>query len=190
MIIRHLTLALTLALQLCASSAGAQERPPISFNLVDQNGISRTQADFAGKPVVLHFGFTHCPVVCPTTLYELAQRMSELGEDVEKLHFVLVSADPDRDTPDVLKRYIASFDERIIGLTGGAKEIENLARQLGAQIERRPLDGGGYEMAHTIFGYLFTRDWQRTGVLYMGSGTKPEVVIKKLQGLVVGTSKG
>lgn len=147
--------------------------------LIDQNGDSVSHHRFAGKPTLVHFGFTYCPEVCPTTLNEVATLMAKLGPDAERLNFVFVTVDPARDTADVLKNYISYFDERITGLTGSEKAIAALAKSFNTTYAKRPYDGG-YSMDHAIFAYLKDSKWRTVGTLYMGAGANRDFVMKKL----------
>lgn len=176
-------------LSMLAEAASADPRQQIkasgpSFRLVDQHGRPVTEEDLADKPAVLHFGFTHCPVVCPTTLHEIAERMRRMGPAAHDLRFVFVTVDPDRDTSAVLEPYIASFDSRIIGLTGSADQIKALADGVGAPFSRATATDGSYTLDHSVFGFLMARGWKRAGVLYMGSDARTELVGNILQRLV------
>lgn len=125
------------------------------FSLRDQNGATVTDKDLLGKPSVIFFGFTNCPEICPTTLYELAGVLQALGSDGDKINTAFISLDPERDTPDVLKPYLASFDERILGLTGTPEDIAKVAKEYRVFYRKVPLDGGDYTMDHTALIYLF-----------------------------------
>lgn len=180
--------AVLLSLHALVATAGAGEiTPGPSFQLIDQNGRAVTEANLKGQPTVLHFGYTHCPVVCPTTLYEVAGRMRALGPQADDISFVFATVDPERDTANVLKTYIANFDERIIGLTGTSDNVARLAKGLGATYAKRARRDGGYDFDHTVFAYLLDRDWMKVGVLYAGPGADEETVVAKLRALAGGT---
>lgn len=168
---------------LSAAATQADEVGP-KFKLQDQNGHTVTERTLAGKPSVIHFGFTHCPVICPTTLYETAEYMKVLGEQSAHINFVFVSVDPERDTPDVLNAYIGSFDERIIGLTGDEGQIAALARSLGASYARQKLPDGTYTMEHTVYAFLMDRHWRKVGTIFMGSESNSKRVVERLRGLL------
>jgi protein SCO1/2 len=136
-----------------AAVDGAAKQGGISPSLIDQNGRQVSLNRFLGKPTVVHFGFTHCPVICPTTLYEIAEHLAALGEQSSKVNFVFVTVDPERDTAGVLKSYISSFDERIIGITGSVAAIDGLAKHFGATYAKRPA-GETYYMDHVVYGFL------------------------------------
>jgi protein SCO1 len=127
------------------------------FELTDQNGRQTRLSDFRGRPVLLAFGFTQCPDVCPLTLADFKAVKRELGSDADRVTFMLVSIDPDRDTPAVLKRYLSVFDESFVGLTGPDERLRRIADQLDASYEKQKPDpeSGAYTVAHTSFMYLF-----------------------------------
>ncbi len=130
--------------------------PDLRFNLTDDAGKSVDAADFRGKLVLLYFGYTHCPDVCPLTLTHLHVLMQRLGPLADRTRVLFVSVDPARDTPAVLHAYVNAFDPHITGLTGTPTQIEALAKRYRVAYNRGPvLPGGGYEVAHSAGIYLF-----------------------------------
>lgn len=127
------------------------------FTLTDHDGRRVDQSILQGRPTLLFFGFTHCPDVCPTKLFELARVMQSLGRDADRVNVVLVSVDPERDTPDLLKQYLGSFDARFRGLTGSVEEIAAMARAWRAYHRKVPTGGDGYTVDHTAAVYLLDR---------------------------------
>lgn len=125
-----------------------------TLELIDHNGQRRTLSDFKGKVVTLFFGFTHCPDVCPTTLSEMAVVMKELGADAGRLQVLFVTVDPERDTADLLKRYVPAFNPSFLGLTGSADEIARAAKEFKIYYQKQPLKGGGYTMDHSAGTYI------------------------------------
>ncbi|QTD44619.1 SCO family protein [Ottowia testudinis] len=127
------------------------------FQLTDFNGLPRTLADFKGKAVVVFFGFTQCPDVCPTTMSEMAQVKKLLGADGDKLQVVFISIDPERDTPEVLKAYMGSFDPTFVGLYAASPEaLAALAKDF--KIYYKKVDGKtptSYSMDHTAASYVY-----------------------------------
>lgn len=124
--------------------------------LTDHNGQARTLPDFAGKVVVAFFGFTQCPDVCPTALAELSQVMQKLGPDADRVQVLLISVDPERDTPEILKQYVTTFDPRFLGLTGTPAQVKAAAASFKAYYAKVPTeDGNNYTMDHTAAFYLF-----------------------------------
>lgn len=118
------------------------------FTMLNQRGEKVTEATFLGKPTAYFFGFTHCPDVCPTTLYDMSERMKELGPDADKINVVFVSVDPEQDRPEQLALYLQSFDPRIVGLTGTPENIAQMAKAFRVYYRKVPLDEG-YTMEHS-----------------------------------------
>lgn len=129
-----------------------QPKPLADFRLSDDAGRPYTRADLAGAPTLVYFGFTHCPDVCPTTLVKLAQVRKQAA--LPALRVVLVSVDPQRDTPPVLARYVHAFDPGFRGLTGSEAEIARVARNFGVAVNRVELPGGDYTMDHSAIVFL------------------------------------
>lgn len=126
------------------------------LDLVDHNGTPRKLADFSGKALVVFFGFTQCPDVCPTALAELSQVMQKLGPDADRVQVLLVSVDPERDTPEILKQYVTTFDPRFLGLTGTEEQVRKTAASFKAYYAKVPSkDGATYTMDHSAGFYLF-----------------------------------
>jgi protein SCO1/2 len=119
------------------------------FSLVDHHGKSVTDRDYLGKPTLVFFGFTHCPNVCPTTLFEITNQLKELGPDADRLNVLFITVDPERDTPQQLALYLSSFDPRITGLTGGPENILAAEKAYHVYAKKVPLEDGGYTMDHT-----------------------------------------
>ena len=124
------------------------------FTLVDQNGATVSERDFAGKPYLMFFGFTHCPDVCPTTLQQISDVLAALGPKADTLKVAFVSVDPERDTPESLKTYLSSFDPRIVGLTGSPEQVAEAIKTFRAYAKKVPSQGGDYTMEHTALVYL------------------------------------
>jgi protein SCO1 len=152
----------------------------VPFALVDQNNAPITEAAMNGKPFVLFFGFTHCPEVCPTTLYELTDYFETLGDEAKDVRGFFVSVDPERDTPEVMKNYISSFP-RITAITGNPAEIEKLKSAWKIYAKKVPLEGGGYTMDHTASIFLVKPDGGLMGTIAYGE--KPEIALAKLKRL-------
>ena len=123
------------------------------FELVDQAGRTIRDDDLRGKWQLVFFGFTSCPDVCPMTLENITAALEELGPVADKLQPLLITVDPERDTPAVLKEYLAAFDPRILGLTGTPERVQEALRSFRVYAAKRPLDGG-YTMDHSTFVYL------------------------------------
>jgi protein SCO1 len=161
---------------------GAQLGAP--FNLTDQDGAPITEAALSGHPSVLFFGFTHCPEVCPTTLFEMAGWLKTLGDDGKDLRVFFISVDPERDTPEVMKGYTAAFTDRITGITGNPDEVEKLLKSWKIYAKKVPTENGDYTMDHTASVMLLDRDGRlKSTIDYKES---PDVALKKLRLLIAG----
>jgi protein SCO1/2 len=126
---------------------------PGTFHLRDTDGNLRTLADLRGNVVMLLFGYTRCPDVCPTTLARAAQIKQMLGEQGNRLRVLFVSVDPERDTPEILKAYTTAFDPTFIGLYGNAQQTAEAARSFGAFYRKVP-SGNSYTMEHSALDYV------------------------------------
>jgi protein SCO1/2 len=135
------------------------------FQLVSQDGKPVTERDFLGSPHLVFFGFTHCPDVCPTKLFELSEVFRAMGERGKAMKALFVTVDPERDTPEAMKAYVASFDPRIVGLTGSREAVDNVVRAYRAYAKKVPLKDGGYTMEHTALVYLMGKDGRFVGSL-------------------------
>ena len=127
------------------------------FNLIDQDGKVLTDRDMAGKPFLVFFGFTHCPEVCPTTLFELSEVFKRLGPDGAKTAGLFITVDPERDTPAVMKDYLSNFDPHLRGLTGDPQAVEAAIKEYRVYAKKVPLEGGDYTMDHTALVYLMDK---------------------------------
>jgi len=128
------------------------------FRLVDQFGDTRTPAAFRGHYMLVYFGYTNCPDVCPTTLQMEADALAKLGVRADQVIPVFITVDPARDTPKILKDYLNSFGPRFVGLTGSPKAIAAAAHAYRVYYERHPLKGGGYSMDHSNWIYLMDKN--------------------------------
>ncbi|MFC3694870.1 SCO family protein [Chenggangzhangella methanolivorans] len=128
------------------------------FRLVDQDGRAVTEADLKGKATLVFFGFTRCPDICPTALYEISQAFAAMGPDAAKAQALFVTVDPERDTPDALKRYLSSFSPQIRGLTGTLEAVQAMTKEYRAYAKKAPTKDGDYTMDHTAIVYLMDRN--------------------------------
>jgi protein SCO1/2 len=128
------------------------------LDLTDHNGQRRTLEDFKGKVVVLFFGFTHCPDACPTTLSELSTVARELGPDAERLQVLVVTVDPERDTPEVLRQYVPSFDPGFLGLYGTPEETSAAAKEFKVFFQKQPQAGGSYSVDHSAGTFVLDKE--------------------------------
>jgi protein SCO1/2 len=138
------------------SAEAALEPPPVTseFELLDQTGRTVRDEDFHDKWLLVFFGFTACPDICPTTLTNVATLLEELGPAAGKLQPLFITVDPERDTPPVLEEYLTAFDPRIRGLTGTREQVDTALRSFSVYASKRQLDGGDYTMEHSSFVYL------------------------------------
>jgi len=124
------------------------------FVLTAQDGRTVTEKDLKGGPSLVFFGFTHCPDVCPTALYEIGLIYKAMGKGGDRLKNFFVTVDPERDTPSVIKDYLSGFDPRITGLSGDVSAIASTEKAYRAYAKKVPLETGGYTMDHTAIIYL------------------------------------
>jgi len=153
------------------------------FSLRDPAGKTRTLADFRGKAVVVFFGYTQCPDVCPTTLSTLAETMKLLGPDADRVQVIFITIDPERDTPPLLAEYVPAFDKRFLGLWGNAAETERVAKEFKVIYQKQPgATPTTYTMDHSAGVFLF--DPQGRLRLYARHGQSPDVFAHDLRELL------
>ncbi|WP_375457615.1 SCO family protein [uncultured Enterovirga sp.] len=133
------------------------------FRLVDGNGRTVTERELKGAPHLVFFGFTHCPDVCPTKLFELSEIFRSMAGRGPAIRALFITVDPERDTPEVMKNYVASFDPRIVGLTGGRDEVDAVVKSYRAYARKMPLKDGDYTMEHTTLVYLMDKEGRFVG---------------------------
>jgi protein SCO1/2 len=150
---------------ICSFIAGCDSRPQFrstditgapygkSLELADHTGKPRRLEDFRGKAVVLFFGFTHCPDICPTTLADIAGAVKSLGPDAERVQVLMVSVDPERDTPESLAKYVTAFDPRFLGLRGDLAATKKVASEFKIYFEKRK-QGDSYTVDHSAQSYV------------------------------------
>ena len=126
------------------------------FRLTAHDGRTVTDKDFLGAPALVFFGFTRCPDVCPTALAEVSAIFEKLGED-KKVAALFVTVDPERDTPALQKDFLASFDKRIVGLSGDLDELQKMQKAYRVYAKKVPLKDGDYTMDHTAIVYLLDK---------------------------------
>jgi protein SCO1/2 len=150
--------------------------PDLEFKLTDDNGNQVSAADYRGKVVLLYFGYTHCPDVCPLTMAHLHVVMGRLGKLADDAKILFVSVDPVRDTPAVLHAYVNAFDKRATGLTGQPRVIEALVKRYRSAFTREPATAdGNYEVSHSSAIYVFDRQG-RARVLFTPASTQDDLV--------------
>lgn len=153
------------------------------FTLITGNNQKINLQDFKGKLILLNFGYTFCPDICPMILDNLKQVTKKLGPDANKVQTLFITFDPERDTPEVVQTYVEAFDESFIGLTGSPEQIAAVAKQYGAQYFVQEVEGvEGYFLAHTDYIYLYD-DKQRIRAFYKGA-TPVNEILKNVQQLL------
>jgi protein SCO1/2 len=128
------------------------------FNLIDQDGKPITDQDMKGHPFLVFFGYTHCPDICPTTLFELSEVLHAMGKDADRVHALFITVDPERDTPAVMKDYLSSFDPHLRGVTGDQKSIDAAEKEYRVYAKKVPTEHGDYSMDHTALIYLMDKN--------------------------------
>jgi protein SCO1/2 len=127
------------------------------FNLIDQHGKPVSEQDFKGRPFLVFFGYTHCPDVCPTTLFEVSEVLRTLGPDAARTAALFVTVDPERDTPASMNDYLSSFDPNLRGATGSDEQIARIERAYRVYAKKVPGEKGEYGMDHTALVYLMDK---------------------------------
>lgn len=183
------------AMLLLASCSPSSEEPSLfgtditgadfatGFKLIDHHGESRQLSDYRGKVVALFFGFTHCPDICPTTMADLAAAMKLMGNRSNDVQVLFVTVDPERDTREVLAKFVPSFDSRFVGLTGTVEEIDRAAKTFKIFYARQQEAGqAGYGFDHSAGVYVF--DKQGKIRIYLKYGQKPVEIAHDLSRLL------
>lgn len=151
------------------------------FQMTDMNGQPITEAAFAGHPSAVFFGFTHCPEVCPTTLFEMKGWFDKLGDDGKNIKAFFISVDPARDTPQLLKDYISNVTDRVTGITGTEASIAELAKAWGVYYKKVDTSGGDYTMDHTALVFLLDSKARFHGTIAYGENS--DTAFEKLKRL-------
>jgi protein SCO1/2 len=153
------------------------------FALTDHTGKPRTLADFKGKVVVVFFGYTQCPDVCPTTMAEMASVMQKLGPLADQVQVLFITLDPERDTQQLLASYVPAFDKRFIGLRGTPEQTAKTAKEFKVFYAKVPgSDPNGYTIDHTAGSYVFDRDGRLR--LFIRHGQGPDPIVHDLRQLL------
>jgi len=150
------------------------------FRLTDQNGKVFTDEDLKGKPFLVFFGFTHCPDVCPTTLFAISEVMKSLGRDADRTGALFITVDPERDTPATLKDYLSNFDPHLRGLTGDPAAVDTALKAYRVYAKKIPLKDGDYTMDHTAVVYIMDKDGQFVALFDLQQ--TPEAAADQLRG--------
>ncbi len=159
----------------------------VPFTLVDGSGAEITEAAFKERPTAIFFGFTHCPDVCPTTLYELDGWLKQADPEGNELNAFMVSVDPERDTPEVIGDYVGAVSDRIRGITGDPAAVADMLAGYRVYARKVPLDADNpddYTMDHTASVFLLGQDLGFRGTISYGEN--PETAVQKLKNLIDG----
>jgi protein SCO1/2 len=148
--------------------------------MTDAAGRTRTLADYKGKVVVVYFGYTHCPDVCPTSMAELAQVMTQLQDDAKKVRVIMISVDPKRDTPAIVDHYAKAFNPSFIGLSGTPGQLAQTAKSFKAYYSKEPAKSPGqYAMDHSSMFYII--DQKGEARVIINSTVPPDVVANDIK---------
>jgi len=128
------------------------------FQLTDQSGATVTEKSLQGHPTLIFFGFTHCPDVCPTSLFEISEVLRAMGTDADRVNAYFISVDPERDNVQAMKDYLSSFDPHLKGLTGDPAAVAKIISEYRVYAKKVPIKDGDYTMDHTALVYLMDRD--------------------------------
>ncbi len=169
------------------SESTLAEKPyGVAFNLVDQTGNPITEAALQDKPTALFFGFTHCPDVCPTTLFELDGWLRTVDPDGTKMNAYFVTVDPERDNAEILGQYVANVSDRITGITGDPEDIRKMVKGFNVYSKKVPSDANDpdsdYVMDHTASVFLLHNGGRFKGTISYGENE--DVAVKKLKNLL------
>ena len=187
--------ALTVSIAACDKLPGKQQQVAFQntdvtgldyakgFALTDHTGKPRTLADFKGKVVVVFFGYTQCPDVCPTTMAEMASVMQKLGPRADQVQVLFITLDPERDTQQLLASYVPAFDKRFIGLRGTPEQTAKTAKEFKVFYAKVPgSDPNSYTIDHTAGSYVFDRDGRLR--LFIRHGQGPDPIVHDLRELL------
>ncbi len=160
----------------------------VPFTLVAEDGQPITEKAFAGKPTALFFGFTHCPEVCPTTLFELNGWLEKVDPEGDRLQAYFITVDPERDTPDILAQYVSNVSNRITGISGSPDKVLEMVKGYRVYYKKVPTDeatpDGDYTMDHTASVFLLDANGQFSGTIAYGEN--PDTAVRKLENLIKG----
>jgi protein SCO1/2 len=151
--------ALAVAVYGLLPGSARQGAPAIGgpFSMIAQDGRTVTDRDLAGRPYLVFFGYTHCPDFCPTALFDISTAFKAMGSD-KKIAALFITVDPERDTPELMKSYLGSFDSRIIGLTADKEKTEAIAKAFKVYVKKVPGENGDYTVDHTAAVYLVDKN--------------------------------
>src|SRR6188472_1303932 len=156
-----LVVGLTVVLWLLGGLAGTRTAASIGggpFKLTDQTGQTVTEKNMVGRPTIIFFGYTHCPDVCPTSLFEMSEVLRAMGPAADRINAYFVTVDPERDTQEAMASYLSSFDPHLKGLTGDPAAVQKALSAFRVYAKKVPLKDGAYSMDHMALIYLMDRE--------------------------------
>lgn len=159
-----------------------------SFNLVAKDGQPFTEKDLRATPSLVFFGFTHCPDVCPTTLYELDGYLKQLGPEAADIKAYFISVDPERDTQDIMKTYVSNVSDRIIGVTGTPANVAEVVKSYHIYAKKVPTEDGEYTVDHTASVFLLDKGGRFRGTIAYQENA--DTALQKLKNLAKGRANG
>ncbi|MCX8996444.1 SCO family protein [Rhizobiaceae bacterium BDR2-2] len=172
-----------LATEINRSQRNLSDQPfGVAFALTGQDEQPITEQALRGRPALIFFGFTHCPEICPTTLYEMDGWLKEADPAGDKVRAFFVTVDPERDTPEVLAEYVPAMSDRVFGITGEPAEIERVLKGYRVYARRVPTEDGEYTMDHTAAVYLLDGQGRFRGTISYGE--EAESAISKIRDLI------
>jgi protein SCO1/2 len=176
-----------LTLEVTRSKQQLAEGPfGVPFTLVSQTGQPITEKAFQERPTALFFGFTHCPEVCPTTLFELNGWMHQVDPDGTRINAYFITVDPERDTPEMMANYVSNVSERITGISGAPEQVMAMVKGFRVYAKKVPVDAakpdGDYTMDHTASVFLLNKGGRFSGTIAYGEN--PDTAVKKLENLI------
>jgi protein SCO1/2 len=165
---------------------GTPIEPPrelMDFTLPNQDGEPMSLSDLRGKPTLIYFGYTYCPDICPTTLADVRRATRTLNEQGDDVNVLMISVDPERDTPEVLNRYLSNFDEDFVGMTADRQTMRQIGADYGLYVDKVEIEGttADYLIDHSAATYLV--DSEGNLVMMYGYGIPPEVIVEDVQAL-------
>ena len=165
-----------------ASVTAALGRAVDDVKLIDDSGKPIAWKDLNGRPRAVFFGFTHCPVICPVTVYEIDAALEKIGKPADRVQVVFVTLDPERDTPKAMKEYFSGFNGRVRALTGAEPAIARLAKAFEVEHQRVPLKGNDYTLDHTAAVFLLNAKGEVVDTVAYGAG--PDIMTERLKRLL------
>ncbi|MGG7518063.1 SCO family protein [Allorhizobium undicola] len=154
-----------------ADSAKARPGPfNVKFSLIDDSGKPVDGEMFKGAPSLVYFGYTNCPEVCPTTLFEMADWVKALGSDADRMKLYFFTIDPERDTQEIMHAYVSAFSNRITGITGAPEEMQKVVNGWMVHAQKQTASNGDYHMSHTTSLLMIGPDGRLRGLIPYSAG--------------------